>query len=153
MAAGTALHWVVVTLGDGGPGAATGVQHGTQAPGLAFPATRVVRWKADDSFDSLEAWDGAAWQTTPGWLGTVGAQAESDANQTVELRLPRAALGLGDEVKLHVSFVYEGAPYESSYAVTPAGSFAEGAYDPDYTRWWGFDLSSPAAPSTYAPLP
>jgi hypothetical protein len=153
VAAGTALHWVVVTLGDGGAGTPAGVQHGTQTPGLSFDASHAVRWKADDSFDSLETWDGVTWQTTAGWLSTVGAHAESNLNQTVELRIPRAAVGVTDAVELHVTFVYEGAPYESTYAATPSGSIAEGSYDPDYASHWRFDLTSPAPPSTYTPLP
>ena len=83
----------------------------------------------------------------------MGAHAESNQNQTVELRIPRAAIGVADDVQAHVTFVYEGAPYESTYAATPSGSIVEGSFDPDYTSWWSFDLTSPAAPSTYAPLP
>ncbi|HHO51913.1 MAG TPA: hypothetical protein ENK18_13795, partial [Deltaproteobacteria bacterium] len=148
-------HWVLIYLGDGVGGTTTGVMHNTQEPTLPFGATHLVRWKADDSYNSLETYDGGTgqWVSTASWLGTVGsAVQESDLNEVVEFGLPRGALGLTDTVQIHVDLIYEGAGSESSYAVTPSDSFVEG-YDPDYGRYWQFDLASPDAPNAAIPLP
>ena len=149
--AGTARHWLMLTLGDGDPGARDGVQIATQRPALAFDATRVIRWKADNSYNSLLVWDGAAWLNTDGWLGTQGSLvAESNTTSTVELRLPRSVLGLTDTLLFHAHWVYEGAGAESSYAPTPLESFTDPSYDPALGAWYTFDLSAPTAPSRYA---
>ncbi|MEQ1506305.1 MAG: hypothetical protein ABMB14_29000 [Myxococcota bacterium] len=142
-------HWVVVTLGDGLPGARVGIAHGTQEPALAFDATHAVRWKADDSYDSLLAWNGAAWVETPSWLGTSGsAKASNLGADTSEVAIPFAALGVTGPFLVHVNLVYEGAGFESSYAPTPASSFVDG-YDPDYGAWFAFDLGSDVPPNGY----
>src|SRR5687767_5737334 len=77
----SALHWVVVTVGNGDPGASEGPTHGTQAPALPFAATRVVRWKADDSYDSLLVWNGAGFDETAGFLGSAGSAYASDSGR------------------------------------------------------------------------
>ncbi|MCB9683093.1 MAG: hypothetical protein H6733_16635 [Alphaproteobacteria bacterium] len=148
VAAGGGQHWLVVTLGDGVPGGLVGSALGTQLPGLPFVASHLVQWKADDSYDALQTWDGFGWQRTDMWLGTQGsAKAESNANTVVELALPRGVLGLVDHLDLHVAWVFEGAGNESSYGATPDTSFVEGSYDPDYGAWLSFDLTDGAPPA------
>ena len=145
VAGGGPLHWVVIYLGDESPGASVGVMINTQEPLLPFEAKYAVRWKADDSYNSLESWAGA-WTTEAYWLGTEGsAMAEHNGNSVVEFKVPRA-LFVGDVVTLHVNWVYEGAGFESSYAASPVGSIADGVYDPDYGLGWAFDLSGAEAP-------
>ncbi len=152
VSAGTALHWVVVYVGSGAGGTTTGASIGTQEPALPTGMSHAIRWKADGSYDDLLAWDGIAWVASPGWLGTEGsAKQESDANTVLELAIPRAAVGVGDLLDLHVAWVYEGAGSESTYAGSPATSFPDGAYDPDYAAYWRFDLS--ASPASATPLP
>lgn len=152
--AGTALHWVVVYVGSGAAGTTAGATLGTQAPGLPTGMSHIFRWKADDSYHDRLAWDGLAWIATPLWLGTEGsAKQESNANNVLELRIPRASVGVGDVLDLHVAWVYEGAGSESTYAGSPATSFTDGAYDPDFGAYWRFDLSSPSSPASATPLP
>lgn len=152
--AGGPQHWLVVYLGDGTTGTTTGITFGLQTPTTALPVTSVVRWKADFSWHSLETWSGSQWQSTPLWLGTAGSQvAEDPVAGVVELALPDAALGLGDTVVVHVSWVYEGAGYESSYAPSPSSSFTSGAFDPDYASLWRFDRTAATPPAQYLPSP
>ncbi|HMV65284.1 MAG TPA: hypothetical protein PKA64_00440, partial [Myxococcota bacterium] len=147
-------HWIVLTLGDGRPGSRTGAAIGGQQPGLAFDATTILRVKADGSYNDRASWSGVGWDVFPNWLGADGSRyVDSNAASTVELSVPRATLGGADRLLVHVDLVFEGAGSESSYAVAPLGSFPEGAYDPDYTRWFDLDLASPAAPASYSSSP
>lgn len=151
---GGPLHWLLIYLGDGVTGTTAGVPFASQTPSLAVPVSTLVRWKADGSWNSRETWTGVAWQSSPYWIGTGGSSlVEDPVAGVVELRLPDAALGLGDTVAVHVSWVYEGAGYESSYAPSPGTSFTSGAFDPDYTRLWVFDRTAATAPADYVPQP
>ena len=148
VATGGPEHWLMIYLGDGSAGTTQGVVMGTQAPVLAVAASHVVRRKADGSYDDVLGFDGASWVSTPGWLsGGPGAAAES--GETVELAIPLAGIADGNLV-VHVSWVFEGAGFESSYAPTPAASFTDG-YDPDYGTFLSFDRRSPDPPRVQAP--
>ncbi|MCB9681248.1 MAG: FG-GAP repeat protein [Alphaproteobacteria bacterium] len=151
--------WFVALFGNGVDGGRVGSQLNTQLPGLAFKATHLVRWKADDSFAEVLAWDGAAWQVLSqsfdgsGAFTTLGgAQAENNANNVVEFMLPLSALGLDlrGDLLYHGTFVYEGAGFESSYSVVPDTSFPNALYDPEYTASLTFDLGSPVDPNSVA---
>lgn len=150
-------HWVLIYLGNGDGSAPYGPVLNTQEPTLPFGASHVIRWKADDSYNSLMSWDGAGWVDLPSWLGTEGSEvAESNDFQNVEFRIPRAALGIEDQVELIVSMVYEGAGFESTYNAIPSGSLggADGVYDPDHAEYYSFDLSHPNPPNaTFPSLP
>jgi hypothetical protein len=148
--AGTVEHWFLTYLGDGdGAGAALGVVHNTQQPALSFPADHLVRWKADDSYDSLESWDGAAWSGVSPFFGAGGADVqERNDLQTVEMAIPLASIGASDTVTLFASWLFEGAGNETTYGATPAGSIVSG-YDPDITAWWTFDLQGSTPPSEH----
>ncbi len=150
VATGTDLHWVLVATGARGAGSALGPTIGTQTPGFPFPADRVLRVKLDGSYDDLQTWDGSGWRTDPAFAAT-GVKAE--AGSTLELTFPRTALGMGDAADVAVWLVYEGAGFESSYAVTPSGAFPEGTYDPDLARYWAFDLAGAAGPNSATPQP
>ena len=137
-----------MTLGNGITGGTVGLGFNNQLPGLATRASYVVRWKADNSFNSLATWNPGTsqWDDTPGWLGTGGSLvAEHNGNQAVELRIPRASLGLFGPLVAHVNWVYEGAGFESTYAGSPADSFVDG-FDPDYGRLLQLDLQSAESP-------
>lgn len=149
--AGGAEHWVLVYVGDGATGTTTGVPFNTQQPDLPAPFTHLLRWKADDSWHSWMTWDGSTWQDAPLWLGTAGsAHAEDEAHQTLELALPLAAIGATDTVAVHVSWVYEGTDYESSYDAVPASSFVDG-FDPDFGAYYAFALDAPTPPTDTPP--
>lgn len=142
-------HWVLAYLGDGATGTTTGVLFNTQQPSLPAPFAHLLRWKADGSFASWMSWDGAVWQDAT--LDDAGVTWAEGAD-TVELAVPLAAIGATDAIAAHVGWIYEGAGFESSYAPVPATSFVDG-YDPDYTAWYGFDLTAPDAPASTAPSP
>ena len=154
VATGTGQNWVVLTLGNGAAGAPVGAQLGTQLPDLDVPATHILRWKADDSYTDLGTWNGAAWTFDADWRAqTGGVVAESNVRESVEFVIPRDAIGAVDTLVLHANWVYEGAGFEASYAPTPPSSFADGAYDPDYTAWYAFDLGAFDVPTSYAVQP
>jgi hypothetical protein len=147
IATGTALHWLVITVGTGAGGDRTGAGFRTQQPGLPFGASTIIRWKADDSYTDALIWDGSSWVVEPGWILTRGAIAERNDRQTFELRVPRAALGLGDTLDIAMYMVFEGAGFETTFAPIPAGAFADGVYDPDVARWYRFNLAAPEPPA------
>ncbi|MCA9491258.1 MAG: hypothetical protein KC621_15110, partial [Myxococcales bacterium] len=151
VAAGGPEHWVVIYLGDGAAGTRDGITLNTQQPALPAPFRFAVRWKADDSYNALDVWNGAGWSVQANWLGTQGsAVAESNANQAVEFRIPLAALGGASRVSVITSWVFEGAGFETTYSPLPSGTFTDG-YDPDPTTYYSFDLTGPGAPNTTGP--
>ena len=75
----------------------------------------------------------------------VAAEGSSDgerarAGDVVEMQLPLADLGIGDQALVHVNMVYEGSGSESTYAGVPSSSFTPG-FDPDFLSWLDFDLA------------
>lgn len=151
-ATGTASHFFWLYTGHGGPGALTGVTYNTQTPGLVAPMTRHLRRKADGSFDSLQTWSGVAWvDSAAGWLSGTGRQV-ARAGDVLELRLPRADLGVTDTLLIAGGWLFEGAGSETTYAGCPASAFADG-YDPDLTHVWQFDLTATTPPNAAAPWP
>jgi hypothetical protein len=149
---GTAAHFFWLYTGHGGPGALTGVTYNTQQPGLVAPMTRHLRRKADGSFDSLLTWSGVAWtDSAPGWLSGGGRQV-ARAGDVLELRLPRADLGVTDTLLIAGGWLFEGAGSETTFSGSPSTAFSDG-YDPDLTHVWQFDLTSPDAPNTATPWP
>jgi hypothetical protein len=148
---GGAQHWLLVYVGDGANGSYTGVPFNTQQPGLPVPFTHQIRWKADNSYNSLMRWDGAAWVSTDFWLGTEGSSSvESEANQVIELAIPWAALGVTDTAVVWVTWLYEGSGFESTYSASPATAIVDG-YDPDPVDWLVIDRTSFASPVSQNP--
>ncbi len=147
---GTDLHWTTIYVGTGVPGATEGVQHNTQRPSLPFDATYMIRWKADNSYNSLEWWDGAAWQGIDNYLGTNGSGVVANTtNQTVEFKLPRSLFATPN-LSIHMAWVYEGAGYETTYSGSPSDSFSDG-YDPDFSTFLTVDLNSGLSPNAQNP--
>lgn len=149
VAAGSAAHWVQIYVGNG-TGGTSGVQYNTQQPDLSAAMSHVVRWKADDSFNSLMTWSGQDWVDNPGLFGTGGsAWAEGSA---VEFAIPFGMLGVTDAFYVHINWLYEGAGFETTYSPTPAGSHAD-EYDPDYGQTFLFERSGTQAPGSYTATP
>ncbi len=144
-------HWVVIYIGDESSGTFGGITHNTQQPTLPFEARYVLRWKADNSYNSLLEWTGSAWLETGFYLGSDGsAHQERDDQQFVEFQLDRANLGLSSLINLHISWLFEGSFFESTYAGSPSDSFVNGSYDPNFSTYLAFDLvgvDSPVAQS------
>jgi len=144
IATGGALHWSMAYLGTTGPGTPNGLIHGTQQPLLPFDATHLIRRKADGSYDSLEVFDGQAWQSTSPFLGTAGTVV-AEQGEVLEMAIPMSEIGNPQLIHLFATMVYEGAGYESTYAAAPASTFADG-YDPDPATYFTFDLWSATPP-------
>jgi hypothetical protein len=134
----SASFWLLVYLGGVG-GTKTGVAYGTQQPALPFEARYHLRWRANNSLTN-------ALQYNAGWVD-AGWDFTGDVYQSgtfVELRIPLADIGSPPIVRVHVSMINE--PGVWSYAAAPSDSFTDGA-DPDYTRYYAFDLAGSAPPT------
>ena len=70
----------------------------------------------------------------------------------VEMRIPRSDLGYPVTVKLHLCMLNEQNMSEWTYAGVPSTSFVDGV-DPNYGKYFSFDLTSPKKPKDYVPLP
>lgn len=139
--------WVIY-LG-GAAGTTTGVTYNTQQPALPFAAQYHVRWKADNTYTNALEWNGSAW-VDAGWVFT------GDIYQTgtfVELRIPLADIGSPSTLNVVVSMVNETAGVEGTFAAAPSGAIAADGYDPDFSRYFSFDLTSADPPASQATLP
>jgi hypothetical protein len=148
----SSLHWWVIALGDGVLGTQTGVQFNSQQPDLGFPVTTVLRWKADNSWNSRLDWDTTAWTEQPTWLGMPGTQLATDGSSAVEIAIPRGSLPSQTQLGIQSYWLFEGSQSESTYAGTPASTLTEG-YDPDMATWWLVDLSSATSPQSAVETP
>jgi len=146
VSANDAQRWLVVYLSGGGSTTTTGVTYNTQGPALPFAAGYHLRWRTDNLYTDLQATDGATWSS----MGYSGAAARN--GNFVELSIPLADIGSPTVVQVHLSMINELTMSEWSWAGVPDTSFVDG-YDPDYTRYFDFDLSAAAAPSSYTPQP
>lgn len=144
---GGPLNWLVIYVGDGVSGQTTGVTYGTQTPSFPVPMHHQVQWQANDDFNQLTSSDGVNWSTLePFWLGTHGSDwAEYELEETVEFAIPWRTLGVGRSAVVYVGWLYEGAPYESTYAGVPATAFADG-YNPTIGAVLSVDLASGSSP-------
>jgi hypothetical protein len=150
---GTVDQRLVLYTGTGAPGTLTGLNIGGQQPSLAFQATRAIQWSADGSVGSLYRFNGAAWLETANWLGTAGsAVVENDPAGMVELAIPLAALDVSTQLDLHLAWVDDRLGLDRTEGGVPATSFADGA-DPNYARYYRFELATSTVPSSYTPLP
>ena len=70
----------------------------------------------------------------------------------VELSIPLADIGAPTSLQVHLSMINEQSMSEWSWASVPDTSFVDG-YDPDYARYYDFDLTGSGPPSSYPPLP
>ncbi len=148
VASGNGTIWVVAYFG-GDMGTTTGELYNTQQPVLPFPARWHMRWRADDTFTDVEAFDGMAW----GDAGfTVNAGDVYRGGSFVEMRIARSNLGDPDVLELHLGILREQDQNEASWAATPATSYGDG-YDPDYAAFYAFDLAASELPIQYDPSP
>jgi hypothetical protein len=152
VSAGGPQHWALAYVGSGAGGTTTGVSHNTQTPMLPFPASYLIRSKLDDSYSSLQSYSGGTWMTSSPLFGMGGA-ARAESGTTVEMAVPLATLGVTDQLDVVMTLLFEGSPTESTYAATPAATLSDGAYDPNYTKYWSFDLTSSTPPASYTALP
>lgn len=143
--------YLLVYVG-GALGTVTGVALGVtnlQEPDLPFAAQYAVQWGADASAEGttdLMVWGGGNWAAS-----TFNGDAARSGSY-VEIRAPLTDIGSPATVRLHISMVNATDTTEWTYAGVPDSSFADGN-DPDYTKYYEFDLSGAQAPNAYSPLP
>jgi hypothetical protein len=152
VATGGPQHWALAYVGNGAGGTTLGVVHNSQGPTLPFEASFLVRSKLDDSYSSLQSYSGGSWMTSSPLFGMGGA-VRAESGTTVEIAVPLATLGVTDQLDVLVTLLYEGTGFESTYSATPATTLADGTYDPNYTKYWSFDRTSPNPPASYVALP
>lgn len=145
---GNGAVWVVAYFG-GDMGTTTGEQYNTQQPLLPFAAQWHLRWRADDMYTGVEAFDGAGWSDAP---FTINPGDVYRGGNLVEMRIARANLGDPDILELHLGILREQEFDEASWAATPSSSYSDG-YDPDYAAYYAFDLSASELPIQYDPSP
>jgi hypothetical protein len=145
-------HWALAYVGSGAGGTTTGVVHNTQGPTLPFQASFLIRSKLDDSYSSLQSYSGGSWTTSSPLFG-VGGAVRAESGTTVEMAVPLATLGVTDQLDLVMTLLYEGTGFESTYSATPSTTLSDGAYDPNYTKYWSFDLTSSSPSASYVALP
>jgi len=141
--------FVLVYL-DGGASTtySTGRAYGTQQPDLPFGASYHIVVDTSGSATAAHSTDGASW-TDESWsfAGDVAS-----IGTFMEMRIPLADTGIFDVFALHVSMVNTTGGSEWTYAGTPSDSFTDGD-DPDYTKYYSFDLLSSGAPNSYSSSP
>ena len=143
---GSATRWLLVFIDTNGvtAGSNTGVPYNTQTPRLppGFFADYAFRWKANNTFQSLQRWNGSAWEDT----ATVPATFQ--AGSFVETRLALADLGRPTNLGVAMLMLNEAAGVEFSYAGSPAGTFTDGYYGSiPMSRWIAADLALASPPN------
>jgi len=114
-----------------------------QSPQLPMEYSYLLEWypRADYSLYQLQPGDS--------WTVVESAPSMLSSDKTFsELRVPLAYLGNPENLDIHISRVRVGFTYDP----IPIDSFVEGD-DPDYTKYYQFDLNSTDPPNTYTPLP
>ncbi len=147
IASADATRFVLIYLGTAS-GSMAGVPYNTQEPALPFSANYHLRWKADNTFTNAMNWDGNAW-VDAGWDFSDDVVQQGDF---LEFRIPRSDIGSPARVSLYIGMINETNGVESSFAALPADSLSDG-YDPDYTKYYDFDLQGTASPTSHNSLP
>ncbi len=143
---GSATRWLVVYLDTNGVlgGTRTGVTYNTQTPLLpaGFLADYAFRWKADNSFQSVQRWSGSAWEEAAITPSTF------QSGTFVETRISFSDLGTPAVVGVSMLMLNEAAGGEFTYAGAPAGTFSDGYYGTiPVTRWIAADRALSAPPN------
>jgi len=144
-AGASATKWVLIYLDGGAMTTTTGQAYGAQQPTLPFAASFHVGLKTDLSYVNKQTWNGGAWVDA----GVTLIPIAKKSNGFLEVAIPRAALGNPTNLKVHVSMIQEAAGSEWTYSTMPSTSVTDGK-DPDYTKYFEFDLSDATkAPNQY----
>ncbi|MFN2226990.1 MAG: DUF3372 domain-containing protein, partial [Anaerolineae bacterium] len=139
---GSSTKWVILYVDSdpgGGNGSSTGVLYNTQQPGLPFRADYHFRWKADNTYTNLLAWNGSSWVD-----GDQNGLARGRNGAFVEFRIPRGNIGSPQAVRVVAGMINEQPGGEWTYYVTP-DSNGEG-YDANHTHYFGFPLTDGVSP-------
>ncbi|MFV8753872.1 Ig-like domain-containing protein [Nannocystaceae bacterium ST9] len=149
LANNSAQVWLVAYLG-GPNGNNLGVNYNTQQPLMAFDARWHLRWRANDSFGGALEWNGAAW-INPGFGPTAGSTDVGVNGSFFEMRVAWTNIGSPDLLDVHMGMLREQNFAEASWAAFPASSYVDG-YDPNYSKYFEFDVSGSTLPADHDPL-
>ena len=67
------------------------------------------------------------------------------------MRIPIASIGSPDKLKVHLNMLNATPGNEWSWGAVPSTSFVDG-YDPDYIKYFEFNLKDNVMPNQYSPL-
>jgi hypothetical protein len=139
---GGSQHFLVAYLGIPGTGSTTGINFNTQQPNLPFIATHAFVYRADGGYTQFFDYSTSAW--TP--IASTGSVAESGT--FFEASLPWVDFNYVMTTPPGFNFLaymlFEGSGFESSYAVMPSDSFANGSYDPNPSTHFNRVVPEPA---------
>ena len=132
----------------GTPGTMTGRMMNTQQPMLNFSAGHNIIWNTSNTILQSYSYDGSSWITS----SLVTPSDISRSSDFVEMRIPLASLGSPDKLKVHMNMLNATPGGEWSWGAVPSTSFSD-RYDPDYTKYFEFNLKDKVKPNQYMPLP
>jgi hypothetical protein len=138
--------WVLVYV-DGSPGTMSGLAYNTQQPQLPFAAKYHLRWCTDGYYNAMSS-DGTSWNSLP--PGSEGFCSRSGS--FLEWQIPLATIGNPSQFDIHVSMLNDSSGFEWSYAGVPATSFVD-SYNPNYTKYYHFDMTNSSVPNASSPIP
>jgi hypothetical protein len=130
---------------NSGNGSSMGINYNTQQPTLNFSANFHFRWKTNNSFQSLEAYNGSIWTT-----GNNTGISSFQSGNFVEFKIPRVNLGSPDALYFTSSMINETGGTESTFFRFPTGN-SEG-YDANYTDWYTYILGNGFSPDAMGNL-
>jgi hypothetical protein len=139
--------WVLLYLG-GTPNTTTSALYNSQQASLPFGAHYHMRWKTDNLYTNAQLYNGTAWVDAL-WNFTGNVHQNGTY---VEFRIPLTSLGSPTSISMAMLMVNEASGIEWSYAGVPSTLFTDG-YDPNYAKYFTFDLASPKVPGAATPLP
>ncbi len=146
--AGNADDYFLVYIG-GQDGTTAGISYNNQTPALPFHAKWHIRRKGNGTYTNVQIFNGTFWHDdfafSPGDYARQGS--------FLEMRIPLAQIGLPTtSLKVHLSVVKVTAGNEWTWCGIPASSYID-SYDPNYLKYYDFDLTSFHTPSSYLPIP
>lgn len=139
--------WLLIYIGNGDVpgGTTTGFIYNDQIPSLPFAASYHIRWQGSGDFINAQMFNGSSW-VNAGWDFTGDAMKNLDF---VELRIPLVDIGTPiNSLHIHINMVTTNLGGEWSYAAVPYDSFTD-SYDPNYTKYFDFNLIYPLPPNNY----
>jgi glycogen operon protein len=151
---------LVVYVGDAGhplQGTKSGVKYGNISYTLPFNAVYAINWQSDWNNFNNAKWTGGSWSwTSPLAMSEASGSnpnqlARNWGNATLEMRIPRAALGT-NKVNLLWHFVNKDSSGQWTYGMAPAGAGTDGASsNVAFKTFYTLDLTENVAPVAQNP--
>ncbi|MBW7476438.1 S-layer homology domain-containing protein [Paenibacillus oenotherae] len=138
-----ATKWLMMYIGGAG-GTTTGQTYLSQQPQLPFSAKYHFKWKAGGDYHrSVSTNSGSTWSQAS-WSAAWAADSTTmNHNGTfIEYKIKRSDLGNPLTLQLLMFMLDEQSGSEWTWASVPSNSITANMYDPDFTTFYEFDLSS-----------